>query len=295
MADVSKTERIIRIIRLLLGRKKTVKQLAEILSTQIRSIYRDLDDIKNLGYLLDCDENARYSLVGEKNGYRNYFTIEETRLIREHLSTLSATHPLKSSIWRKLYLSSELIPIADQLADKHRGTIVSRINEAITTGKQVRLIRYHSNNSSTVADRVVDPTHLTDDFSVLSAFEISSGKQKTFRVARIEDLEILSTDSVYKQAPEELDLFGFSGPESINVIIHLSAMAHRYLFEEFESSRPYMTQKDTAGDFPYEFRSTIRDYRGIGRFLLGLPGEVKVIESEGLRLYLRERAGRGGW
>lgn len=189
MAEVPKADRVFRIIRILHERKKTVKQLAEILSTGIRNIYRDLEDLKGLGYLLVCDEHARYQLAENGNGHRTSFTLEESKLIREHLSALSETHPLKSSIWRKLYLSSELIPMADELADKYRATIVSRINEAIMAGKQIRLIRYHSNHSGSIADRIVEPLSLTDNFSILNAFEISSGKQKTFKVVRMEDLE----------------------------------------------------------------------------------------------------------
>jgi proteasome accessory factor C len=295
MAEVPKAERIFRIIRLLRERKKTAKQLGDILSTNLRTIYRDLDDIKGFGYLLVCDEHARYCLAESDNERRAYFTIEESRLIREHLSILSETHPLKSSILRKLYLSSELIPLADELADKYRGTIVSRINQAIMEGKRIRLLRYHSNNSDSVADRIVEPINLTESFSVLNAFEISSGKQKTFRVARMEDLEILSSNSDCKEAPEELDLFGFSGQVRVPVVVQLTSMAYRFLFEEFSAARAYLTRKAENDAYPYEFRAFIRDYRGLGRFLLGLPGETKVVEPEGLKEYLRGRSRKGEW
>jgi predicted DNA-binding transcriptional regulator YafY len=47
MAEIPKSERIFRLIRLLREKKRTAKQLSEILSSNIRSIYRDLEDISD--------------------------------------------------------------------------------------------------------------------------------------------------------------------------------------------------------------------------------------------------------
>jgi predicted DNA-binding transcriptional regulator YafY len=33
----------------------------------------------------------------------------------------------------------------------------------------------------------------------------------------------------------------------------------------------------------------VQDWKGVGRFIMGLPGEVEVVEPEELREYLRER------
>lgn len=192
MAEIPKAERILRLIRLLRERKRTAKQLSDILSANIRSIYRDLEEIKTFGYMVFCDEQSRYGLEANEAGSRTHFTLEETRLIREHLSALPNAHPLKSSIERKLYLSSELIPLADELTDKHRGIMISRINTAIANGCLIKLVRYHSNNSASEEDRIVEPISLTEDYAILNAFEVRSQKQKTFKLARMEDVQILN-------------------------------------------------------------------------------------------------------
>jgi proteasome accessory factor C len=88
MAEVTKSERIFRLIRLLRENKRTAKQLSEILSSNIRSIYRDLEDIRVFGYQISCDEQSRYGLEASEAGSRIYFTLEETRLIRQYLSAL---------------------------------------------------------------------------------------------------------------------------------------------------------------------------------------------------------------
>jgi proteasome accessory factor C len=295
MAEVPKSERIFRLIRLLRENKRTAKQLSEILSSNIRSIYRDLEDIRAFGYQISCDEQSRYGLEAREAGSRIYFTLEETRLIRQYLSALPNIHPLKSSIERKLCVGSELVPLADELADKHRGIMISRINGAISEGKQIRLVRYHSNHSSTEQDRIVEPISLTEDYAILIAFEVRSQKQKTFKLARMKDVQVLNGKNTDKEPSAELDIFGFTGPEPLPVQIKLSFTAHRLLFEEYPASRAYFNPKVENEKYPYQFKYEVRDYRGIGRFLLGLPGEVVVIEPAGLKQYLREKAGLAGW
>jgi proteasome accessory factor C len=293
MPEIPKAERILRLIRLLRDRKRTISQLADLLQTIPRTIYRDIEALKNVGYLIPCDGKHQYSLDENPSSSRAQFSLEETRLIREHLSAVPITHPLKASIERKLYLSSELIPLADELADKHRGTLIGRINAALAEGRQIRLVKYHSNNSSTVADRLVEPISLTDDYATLNAFELTSQKQKTFKLARMEDVEVLRTANAHATDSAELDLFGFSGPEPLPVVVRLTFLAHRLLHEEFPASRGYLTIKYKDEPFPWEFRYLVRDFRGIGRFLLGLPGEVQVVEPEALRVFLREKGERG--
>lgn len=293
MSEIPKAERILRLIRLLRDRKRTVPHLAELLETNTRTIYRDIEALENVGYLIHRDDKHHYSLEENPTATRAQFSIEETRLIRENLSALPTLHPLKTSIERKLYLSSELIPLADELADMHRGTLISRINSAIKDGQQIRLVKYHSNNTSTIADRLVEPISMTDYFAILNAFEPESQKQKTFKLARIEDVEVLGSACSSLPDSEELDFFGFSGPVPLPVVIRLSFLAHRLLHEEFPASRAYLTMKYKDEPYPWEFRYFVRDFRGLSRFILGLPGEVVVVESEKLRMFLGERTRLG--
>lgn len=293
MSETPKAERVLRLIRILRDNKRTVPQLANLFETTARTIYRDIEALEAVGYLVHCDERRRYSLAENPTTTRAQFSLEETGLLRHYLAALPAAHPLKASIERKLYLSSELIPLADELSDMHRATLISRLHAAITEGQQVRLVKYHSNNSSSIEDRLVEPLSLSDDFATLSAFELGSQKQKTFKLARIEDVEILGPGSSNRPETHELDLFGFSGPVPLPVVIRLSFRAHRLLHEEFPASRAYLTYKYPGDNFPWEFRYLVRDYRGLGRFLLGLPGEVQVVESEALREFLLEKAEQG--
>jgi proteasome accessory factor C len=57
--------------------------------------------------------------------------VEETAVMRPLLSGLKTSSPLYASIERKLYLTSEPVPLAAELLDLRRSLIVSQLNDAI--------------------------------------------------------------------------------------------------------------------------------------------------------------------
>ena len=84
-----------------------------------------------------------------------------------------------------------------------------------------------------------------------------------------------------------MDLFGLTGGSWIEVQLELSKFAHHLLVEEFPLSRHQI--RTVKGRLIYEGR--VRSFKGIGRFVLGLPGEVRVIGPEGLVEYVKEKMG----
>lgn len=285
--EQAKIERVLRLISLLKERPRTVPQLARAVNTSPRSMYRYLKLLEKLGYLLDYDEQNRY-WISEGKSSTVIFTVEETAVLRPLLSGLKASSPLYASIERKIYLTSELVPLAAELLDRHRAQIVTQLNEAIKARLRVRLLRYHSSNSDTVTDRLVEPLSFTDDFSTLNAFELQSKKEKTFKVSRIEDLEVLKEEQENTSGSSEVDLFGWTGPEPIFVELQLTSTAYQLLVEEYPAARPYLERIKAV---PYSFRLSleVRSFIGIGRFLLGLPQQTQVIQPQELKNYLNEK------
>lgn len=206
-AEQAKIERVLRLISLLKDRKRTVPQLARAVNTSPRSLYRYLNLLKEIGYQLVCDEQNRYRISDSENT-KVTFTVEETALLRPLLSGLNASSPLYASIERKIYLTSELVPLAAELLDLRRAQIVTQLNTAIKDKRRVRLLRYHSSNSNSTTDRLVEPLSFTDDFSTLNAYEPQSQKVKTFKVSRMEDLEVLAELQENELPNPEVDIFG---------------------------------------------------------------------------------------
>jgi predicted DNA-binding transcriptional regulator YafY len=271
-------------IRLLSGRPgKTVAQLALLLDTSQRSVYRYIALLEEIGYLVDTDAYGRYFLFQpEKPRRAEAFGPEESLLLRQLLESAAAAHPLKEGILHKLYLHSDYIPLAENILKVHTAKVVAKLSEAIQERRQVRLLNYHSTNSETYADRLVEPLEFTENFAVLQAYEPAAGKVKSYKVERIQDVQVLDVAGQYDQTAGGLDFFGMSGPEPIPVTLRLTARAYRLLIEEYPLTRPYTRREGTD----YVFEGTVRNWQGIGRFVLGLINEVKGVEPKELRLYI---------
>jgi len=277
------------LIRLLSGRPRTVAQLAGLLEISSRSVYRYLELLAEVGYLVDKDGHERYFLFHpEASKAAEAFEPEESLLLKQLLESAAGTHPLKEGILHKLYLHSDYIPLAENILKVHAAKVVAKLSEAIRERRQVRLLNYHSTNSETYADRLVEPLEFTENFAVLQAYEQATGKVKSYKVERIEDVEVLDAAGQYGEAAGGLDFFGLSGPEPIPVTLRLTARAYRLLIEEYPPTQPYTRREGKD----YVFEGSVRNWQGIGRFVLGLPGEVAVLAPEELRGYLRERANK---
>lgn len=290
MVAQQKLLRVFKLIRLLKQRPgRTIPQLAQSLGIDKRSVYRYVAFLEEIGYLIDSDlVTKRYYLFEEETAGRLTFTEEESEVLCQALANVPASHPLLGSIRQKLFLASSLIPIGDGLIDVHQGQVVQHLAEALRDRRQIKLLGYQSPNSNTTADRLVEPLSFSDDYATLNAFEPASGKVKTFKTRRVDDVIILDTPKIYKAGEDALDLFGWSGPELFSVLLTLTNRAYRLLIEDYQPVRKY-TGKRINDRFPYFFEGDVHDFRGIGRFILGLPGEVQVEEPGELKTYLRER------
>ncbi|GAB3498177.1 hypothetical protein GCM10027341_19390 [Spirosoma knui] len=293
MIPQAKLLRVFKLIRLLHQQPgRTIPQLAEAVDLSERSVYRYIEFLETVGYAIDCHpQTKRYYLFGPGPDKPDAFTEEEADLIRHALAGVADTNPLLAGIRQKVFLSSTLLPLADGLADIHQGQIVGKLAEGIREQVQVTLIRYHSANSNTISDRLVEPLSFSDDYAILEAYESATATVKTFRTKRIEAVELTNQPIQYQATDSLMDIFTWTGPGWLSVELNLTDRAYRLLIEEFPATRPDTYQRREAADtsFAYGWCGRVRDWRGIGRFVLGLPGEIQVIEPEDFRAYLRAR------
>jgi len=249
------------------------------------SFYRHLGIIRELGYEIEKDEHDRFSLkfTLPKSG-DGLLTLMDINLIRDLLKKEPDNiHAVQ--LYKKLRRNLELIPIADALPQLHRNHVLQLIRAGINGGKCLELIRYRSLASQTVADRVIEPLELTEDERYLIGWDISKDGQRQFKIERIEDVNVLSQAVNPERVASPMDIFGLTGDHWIDVQLELSKFAHHLLVEEFPLSRHQV--RTVKGRVIYEGR--VRSFKGIGRFVLGLPGEVRVLAPEGLVGYVREK------
>ncbi len=296
MLETAKLLRVFSLIRLLKQRPGyTVHQLARTFDCDKRTVYRYFKLLEEIGYLLDEDAQGRKFIFEAEPEQRAFFTAEETDLLRQALTTVEADSPLRESLRRKLYLTSDLIPLADELLDMHQARVVQRIGEALRQNRRVRLLRYQSTNSGTVRDREVEPIQFSEDFATLNAVEVETGKLRTYKTRRIEDVVLLETPCCLEKPEEILDVFGMAGADWLPIELRLTTRAYRLLVEEHPGSRAFLVPEPTTSDWLYRFRGLVRDFAGVGRFTMGLPTEIQVLGSEEFREFLREKVGRAGW
>jgi len=88
------------------------------------------------------------------------------------------------------------------------------------------------------------------------------------------------------------DFFGFTSESSFLVKLQLTKRAYRLLIEEFPEVQPYTSHEPYLdSDKPFRLICDVRSPIGIGRFILGLPGEILVESPAELKEYLRKRVG----
>ena len=156
---------------------KTVVQLASLLDTTDRTVYRYLDLVKECGFDLQRDKINRFFIVNDRsNGVR--FTPEEADYLKQLVLTNGKKSKLKDAVLSKIYLSSDATIVAGHLINAKNGKIVEKLSTAIANKEQVILKKYQSINSESISDRVVEPFGFTDNYCTVMASNRHRSKTK---------------------------------------------------------------------------------------------------------------------
>lgn len=290
MVEQQKIYRVFKLITLLADKpKKTAKQLATSLDISIATVYKYIILLESIGYNIDKDERDAYFLFEETSSNTANFEIEEMALLNQLISSIESEHPLKQSLLQKVYLSSPLLPLADEFVNKGVALNISKINTAIAENKQIEIKKYHSVSSGKIGNRIVEPILLVKSASQLVAYDINSKSIKHFKIKRMTEVEILDTKTIHSKEIYPTDIFGFSSNNEIKIQLKLSEVAYKLLIEEFPEAKIYIIQNHADNIFPYTFQYEVRSLVGVGRFILGLLGEIIVCSPNELKNYIDEK------
>ena len=141
------------------------------------------------------------------------------------------------------------------------------------------------------------------------------GKNKRFIVLRMGDVQKADDPWTHAIAHHSLpmDDFRFHGDKEYHVILRLNNLAKNLMVEEFPLTETHITPQDgilelheemmTMADLtlpPHDMESEeeefwiydgiVRGLDGVGRFALGLEGNIEVMEGDALIEYLRSHA-----
>ena len=279
---------VIRLLQLLMTGTKRTNELATLLEVDKRSVGRMLTKLENLGYNIDRNGRKGNTLLWEQQYSLKKFNNEESHFVAELIQIFNPQSPLAPGILRKLGFELSSIPLAKHVQEVVNSKNFENLKWAIQKQCLVHLKPYHSNNEqSKDRNRTVLPLQLNMNHRNVYAYEINTGTSKTFKLSRIGMVEITNDKYDGKLPPSEIpDPFGFYALKVEYIHLSMTKAAAQLMEEEFPQAALYLT-RDT--DLGVQYKGPMCNPVGIGRFILGLPGMVKVISNEKLAEYIQQQ------
>jgi len=188
------------------------------------------------------------------------------------------------TIKMKLARSHGIGDITDPQTSKRINRNVANLKNAIATKSMARLCGYSSPHSASVSDRIVEPFLLMNNGQDVRCHELKSHQNKTFKVARMSEVEVLDVPWIHETKHKQVytDVFMFSGEERHRVTIALGQLSRNLLVEEYPEAERYITLKGGHS----VFRADVVSFRGVGRFVLGLYDDIEILGDDDFRTYI---------
>ena len=318
--DQPKITRILRLIVLLSGNRiYMVDELAAELNTSQRTIYRYIDTFKEAGFVVEKVDDYKYRLVSLGPGVKDlhnivYFSPEEAFIVNRLIDSLDPSNSLKRELKKKLSAIYDKTSIADFTDRPSTAKKVQTLVEAIRDKKVVRLVDYSSSYSGKTADHLVEPYEMTSNYAGVWAYDLTDGKNKRFIVLRMGDVEktLDSWTMAHAHRSLPMDVFRFHGEKEYHVVLRLNTLAKNLLVEEYPLAEknlyaqnglmeadmvvcqeilelPPHDMEDEEEEF-WIWDGMVRGLDGVGRFVMGLEGNVEVMEGDELIAYLKRHA-----
>lgn len=284
----AKLLRLFQIIAVLKAGHWTIRQLAERFDTSERTIYRYINLLEEVDFLMEKDfENRYFIITSEDDPSQTQFSVEETRLMKKLIQSGTSDNPLRNLLLKKLSLNSELDSMPRLFLKARLGKFVDQLADAIRDKHQVVLKNYHSAHSNEIRDRLVEPIHFGDNYQSIMALDTTDKVCKQFKLDRIGEVIVADTlfafESLHKK--NQTDIFGFTGDANTWVTLELSLRAYLLMREEYPLAVPFLTKQEDH----YLFQGPVANFDGVGRFTLGLIDEIRIKSPESFIRFLKEK------
>lgn len=293
MSDQAKFQKMLEVLLLLdcqYGR--TITELSERFEISQRTVYRYLDTFKQVGFVIE-NTNGYFKIDKENTTVQEishllHFSEEEAFILSKAIHSIEDTDELKSKLMKKLYSLYDFDRVIHAISKKEESENIYTLLQAIKQQKQVVLQSYKSGNSKNIRDRIVEPIDFTINYTGVWCYDTEDGVNKVFKASRIKHVQLLESFYNYKPNHKKgiIDIFRMQSFEPTAIILELSLVAYNLIIEEFPLSEKYISK---VTDNLYRLECEVGNFLGVGRFVLGLPGEIKIIKSEALKQYVQER------
>ena len=289
-----KLEKQLYLLQLLTeNRSYTLDKLCDKLNLSLRNLYYYLDFFRDSGFHLY--KHGDYYCIDRDSPFftrlfdRITFTEEEAITMRRLLDKVDKQSAIVQHLKNKLdkFYDFHILDNSAEL-DEHNARIVGVIYDAIKYKRQLLLRNYSSPHSQSQRDRLVEPFLLMNSNREVRCFETTSRMNKTFKISRMEEVEMLDTPWIYEVHHKQLftDVFMFSGEKRYPIVLCLGHLSYNVLIEEYPKASPFIQPTD---DGKYLLEMDVCSYLGIGRFVLGLFEDIEVLGDEGFKSFLQEK------
>ncbi|WP_459995822.1 helix-turn-helix transcriptional regulator [Prevotella dentasini] len=268
----------------------TISELCDRMEVSRRSVYYLLDFLKSAGFVLfrqgDGYHIDRRSPFFARLLKTMQFSDSEMRTIYSLLLMAGSSSETASQLRRKIDRAYNFSVEMNGPQRQQMDSLAKTLTQAIQAKRMVRIVGYSSPHSRSVKDRIVEPFLLMNNNSDIRCHEILSGMNKTFRLNRMEHVEVLDTPWIHEDRHRQMftDIFMFSGEERYPVRLRLGQLSRNIFLEEYPHGARNIVQEDETH---WLLTLDVCDFRGIGRFVIGLLPDMEILGSDAFRDYVR--------
>jgi predicted DNA-binding transcriptional regulator YafY len=292
--DQPKLERLLRLMKLLTANNfLTVEEIADRLSITPRSVYRYIDTFRAAGFVIKkkdgCIRLDKSSPYFKDISELIHFTEEEAYILKSAIESIDENNILKQNLKKKLYTVYDYKILAETIVNGKNGRNVRQLVQAMEERRTVILKKYASSHGNDIRDRRVEAFAFTTNYEQVWCYCLEEQEVKLFRVSRIGAVEIQPELWQHETAHVAgyIDIFRMHSNEKMRIILKMGLRSSSLLVEEFPLASK---QLQKISDNEWLLDTEVCSYEGVGRFVLGLPEDIEIIESPEFLQYISNQA-----
>lgn len=271
------TPRIIKLLVLvdaLRTARYTFDQLMEKIEVDHYTLYRYLDELRDVNFNIERDSCDRYFTASIDDNPRYPGSTNEESALFRLFSEPDPESPSFNAIGKRV---------------KHFENLVAQLTFAITDEHQVTVYE-HQITSNPPPKHIIEPIHFGEEHSTIVALDTHDLKCKAFPLYTIRRLSVMENpfDHAVLHRKATTDMFHIAGEPMTWVTLKLQEHVYLELSEEYPRSIPYLSNE---GD-TYLFHGPVAGFAGIGRFVARVFDDVEIVEPEEFKRYVEMKFGK---
>jgi len=259
-----------------------VEEIADRLSITPRSVYRYIDTFRSAGFVIKrrdgCIRLDKSSPYFKEISELIHFTEEEAYILKSAIESIDENNILKQNLKKKLYTVYDYKILAETIVHSRHSRNVHQLVQAMENRQVVVLKKYASSHGNDIRDRRVEAFTFTTNYEQVWCYCLEDREVKLFRVSRVGAVEMLLEPWQHEEehVAGYIDIFRIHSNRKLPIVLKMGLRATSLLAEEFPLAAPQLQKLE---DNHWLLKTEVCSYEGVGRFVLGLPGEIEIIYS----------------